>query len=31
MTNAELAALAYQVGAAADRLERDIFGYDAPA
>lgn len=31
MTNAELAALAYQVAAAADRLERDIFGYDAPA
>jgi hypothetical protein len=30
MTNTEIAALAYQVAAAADRLERDIFGYDAP-
>jgi hypothetical protein len=31
MTNTEIAALAYQVAASADRLERDIFGYDAPA
>ena len=30
MTNTEIAALAYQVAASADRLERDIFGYDAP-